>query len=84
MRYRAPATTVSAPTLRLFAASVAIPNGGKSEYLMGRKIGLLAPVTAGTIGFTLIAFFLRSHRSQRYDKLKRQNARPTEMTFSRT
>src|SRR5688500_5525646 len=41
----------------MYAASVARPRGGKSEYLIGRKNGLVASVSAGRIILTLIAPF---------------------------
>src|SRR5712691_6209384 len=44
-------TSSSAPR---YAESVARPSGGKSEYLIGRKNGLVASVRAGKIILTLI------------------------------
>jgi hypothetical protein len=35
-----------------YAASVARPSGGNREYLIGRKRGLFASVSAGRIIFT--------------------------------
>src|ERR1700730_2534521 len=37
-----------------YAARVARPSGGKSEYLIGRQYGLVASVSAGRINFTLL------------------------------
>src|SRR5256885_1563061 len=38
-----------------YAARVASPNGGNSEYLIGRNSGLVASVSAGRIIFTFMA-----------------------------
>src|SRR3954470_14149334 len=43
---------------RRYPASVARPSGGKSEYLIGRKNGLVASVSAGRIIFTCISVAL--------------------------
>src|SRR5262245_36973593 len=45
-------TIVGSSSGRRYAASVARPSGGKSEYLMGRQYGLVASVSAGRMNLT--------------------------------
>ncbi len=40
---------LTSSSAEVYAASVASPKGGNSEYLMGRKSGLVASVSAGRI-----------------------------------
>src|SRR5215831_17148643 len=45
-------TMTASSSARRYAASVARPSGGKSEYLIGRQNGLVASVSAGRMNLT--------------------------------
>src|SRR3954453_9000023 len=46
-------TMIAQSSAERYAASVARPSGGNSEYLMGRQYGSVASVSAGRMNFTV-------------------------------